>query len=1615
VEKLKEASKLTIGRLQKEDERIEVSFATLTIDHSKNNKIIKKIATTINVRLSTTEGGQNLLPFTAPKVFENAKRQDKLFIHGASGCGKSRVIFEIVKDKIEGTEKIYIINPRQIVGEESGRMNLTELMNRFTDRDMIIWDNFPDDLMKKDLDNNRKALEIISSKDVKCLLIALKPKYLEMYRFITRQVPELRAYEIVYDKSHMKDIVVSYGNNVSEFVELYKKHIEPDIDKVAKALWEKQPLPLTVLNYFKELSQKQRQEESPTDEKSANSIDAVLEAKMLLPRTEYYEHQFEIIQDQEDRQADAEFLCTLRLCYELGLNRTIDVVEEFQKGIFNSSSPKDPTRKLSTWVYLSDQQYSMHDAPREAIRLPDYVKIKTTNYLINNFFNVISTLAEHQLHSVGIFLGKYLNLVNVNSSDAILPENICNFMKSNRYFEEGLGQGAGESFSIFEHDLQQKILSRIDIDMEFARTLGDSLANSFSYLNKKLQADILDRLKKNVPFSRGFGESLGRNFTSLAKELQEQVFVMLSLQENFQFARGLGMGVGRKLVYLPQGLQEEVFSHTDQSLQFAVGIGFGLGNIFTMCPEEFRQEILDKASSNGEIARGLGFGLGRTFRFLSKEFQTKTFELMEKSYQFATGLGHEVGYSFEYLEETAQNQVLKLIETNTGFALGVAIGLGRTLAYKSEESQEWLFERAERNSQFCFGLSYGYGFVFKYLPKNLQAKLLEKIRKNSEFASGLGYGLGYTFIFLDGEFQQEIFKRAEKNSELALGLGNGLGFIFEQLSSDFRQDLLKRAEGDSMLMRGIGLGIGTVLNFMNDDLRQCILKQAENNFQLAMGLGEGIGEPFVHFSKVLKGEILSRAGQNKGFARGLSYRLGQTFNYFDRDLQEKILYTLAKEDLEFAYGLGNGLGTIFTFLGGDVTREVLKIGHQNIEFVRGLGAGLGSTFQYLSTDLRKQMLERAEKDIPFSIGLGEGLGRILPYLPKDLQEKQFDRIAIDRPFSEGLGYGLGCTISYIPKELEEKIFKYVEGHAQFAYGFGEGLGINFSFIGDNFKKEILAKAQHNTKLAEGLGYGLGHTFHYLDKQEDRENVLNIMTTTKVADRQESFAIGFGKGFGFNIKYLSEELKNEIFKKADENIQFAFGLGYGLAINFSYGNVDFQKEILKRIQENTGLAHGLGFGLGHIFSYLSSGQQSIVLNESRAPAIGNPEFAKGLGKGIGQSFPILDPGLQEDIFTLVEQQQESEFAKGLGKGIGQNFGYLDPILQHELLVWISDRDSQFARNLGHGIGRSFTSLNPQIQQQILLENSSANSEFTKGLIEGLECSFRYLEKEIQDQILKTLTGEYASLLLQQQRTSFVDSPPSTGRESLLDHDLSESDDFSLPGFITSKSEDIILQHSFLSSEEEEEISFSGLRQNYCVCFIDMMNSTKIASNLSGAELDKYYSIFLNAMATLVRNFGGKIIKNAGDALIYFFPGTADSSNNRLSAFKDVLECGITMIAAHRVINSKMQAERLPSLNYRISADYGIVAIAKSKSSQTNDLFGSAMNMCAKINSKAPANGMVIGEDLYQLVKSLQDFRFKRVEKQPDTKYNQYPAYIVQTSQKRNILNPFKRIPESRKEE
>lgn len=187
-----------------------------------------------------------------------------------------------------------------------------------------------------------------------------------------------------------------------------------------------------------------------------------------------------------------------------------------------------------------------------------------------------------------------------------------------------------------------------------------------------------------------------------------------------------------------------------------------------------------------------------------------------------------------------------------------------------------------------------------------------------------------------------------------------------------------------------------------------------------------------------------------------------------------------------------------------------------------------------------------------------------------------------------------------------------------------------------------------------------------------------------------------------------------------------------------------------------------------------------------------------------------------------------------------------------------------------------------------------------------------------------------------------------------------------------------------------ISFSGIYKNYCVCIVDAVNSTKITATLPKSKVCKYYGVFLNAMAMIAREFGASVVKNVGDSLLYYFPETSAVSNTL--AFTDSLECGMAMIESHEVINTIMQKEGLPSVDYRISADYGSIMMAKSES-MIDDIFGSPVNICAKINPKALPNGMVIGGDLYQIVKSFTGYHFQSISGYSVGLKFQYPLYSI----------------------
>ncbi|MFB5631061.1 MAG: HAMP domain-containing protein [Nitrosopumilaceae archaeon] len=186
--------------------------------------------------------------------------------------------------------------------------------------------------------------------------------------------------------------------------------------------------------------------------------------------------------------------------------------------------------------------------------------------------------------------------------------------------------------------------------------------------------------------------------------------------------------------------------------------------------------------------------------------------------------------------------------------------------------------------------------------------------------------------------------------------------------------------------------------------------------------------------------------------------------------------------------------------------------------------------------------------------------------------------------------------------------------------------------------------------------------------------------------------------------------------------------------------------------------------------------------------------------------------------------------------------------------------------------------------------------------------------------------------------------------------------------------INLREEIIKQQEDILLQFSENNETGCVCIVDIIESTMLTANLSDEKTKDFYEIFINYVADIVKKYKGIVVKNIGDSLLFYFPKINSIEKDY---FKNVIECCLTIGDSHTEINKKMVKEGLPGIAYRTSITYGTISIAKISTSSVDDIFGSTVNRCSKINRFALPNGVIIGSDVYEKVKNLNDYKFKNM--------------------------------------
>jgi two-component system, OmpR family, response regulator ChvI len=223
----------------------------------------------------------------------------------------------------------------------------------------------------------------------------------------------------------------------------------------------------------------------------------------------------------------------------------------------------------------------------------------------------------------------------------------------------------------------------------------------------------------------------------------------------------------------------------------------------------------------------------------------------------------------------------------------------------------------------------------------------------------------------------------------------------------------------------------------------------------------------------------------------------------------------------------------------------------------------------------------------------------------------------------------------------------------------------------------------------------------------------------------------------------------------------------------------------------------------------------------------------------------------------------------------------------------------------------------------------------------------------------------------------------------------------------------------SNKGNKSIKFTDDSIKCCVCFIEFessINNTAIADD--PPNIREYYSTVINSLSQIINHYNGKIAKNLGDRLLCYFLNFSDLNNEK--AVEEVIQCGFEILEKREDINKELFREKnLPSVeSYKISLDYGVVDLALAGDNYQIDIFGSAVNLCSKINSSSSLsahNEIIIGNNFYRIIKSFSNivnkYNFINNGELKVTENIGYPTYNIQRKSNTSLQNDNINSPQS----
>jgi hypothetical protein len=255
----------------------------------------------------------------------------------------------------------------------------------------------------------------------------------------------------------------------------------------------------------------------------------------------------------------------------------------------------------------------------------------------------------------------------------------------------------------------------------------------------------------------------------------------------------------------------------------------------------------------------------------------------------------------------------------------------------------------------------------------------------------------------DSISETNVLKLIKENNDLAQQLTRKLKTTQNEELNNAVSEVADKSTQLASVPNSVN-NLGKSFSSFRKESNQIALDITDKNAEVISGVANIVS----HSQKVdedTQGLISDLTKKTKEIAYNAGLSLGFNFSQFNSSSLINRVFEIAKNDIPFAYGLGNALGFMFGSLGKDDEETVLHLADTNPYFSIAFGSTLNHDYSRLEVGKQEKIMQLAQKNSHFARALGgNALRYIETHLPSNSVSKKIEISKL--PFRSDIDLGL---------------------------------------------------------------------------------------------------------------------------------------------------------------------------------------------------------------------------------------------------------------------------------------------------------------------------------------------------------------------------------------------------------------------------------------------------------------------------------------------------------------------------------------------------------------------------------------------------------------------------------